>query len=272
MNAVIENTKGQRLAKVSAFAYVLLCTLFLFTLKCEGTEEMENMGIMVNLGTVDEGMLEDNIPTSPDNETVEAASEAASEEASSSEAELESTTQDLVPTNVNATPKPSNPTPKPTNNNSNTTQTPTNNTSPTKPQQTVNNEGLFAPNQGTGNNPGDQGNPNGNLESDIYGDISGSGFGGSGDGASLAGRSTVYKPIFSNPTNEFGKVVIKITVDKTGKVTKAELVALYSTNTNKALVDYAIQEAYKFKFNNVSGENNAKDKQIGKIVYNFTAN
>jgi hypothetical protein len=128
MNATIQNIKGQRIAKVSIVAYVLLCALLLFTLKCDGTEEMENMGIMVNLGTVDEGMFENNIPTSPDNETVEEASE----EASSSEAELESNTQDLVPTNVNASPKPSNPSTKPTNNTSNTTQTPTNNTSPSK--------------------------------------------------------------------------------------------------------------------------------------------
>ena len=127
-------------------------------------------------------------------------------------------------------------------------------------------------NQGIGNTPGDQGNLNGSLESDIYGDIAGSGFGGSGDGASLNGRGLVSKPNFSNPTNEFGKVVIKITVNKQGVVTKAELVSLYSTNTNQALVVYAIQEAYKFKFNNVVGQSGARDQQVGKIVYNFKAN
>lgn len=270
MNVAIENKRGQKIASVSAGAYVLLCALFLFTMKCEQNEEISNMGILVNLGTTETGMVEDNTPTAENTDVVEPVSEEVVEE-SASENELEAVTQDVETAPVVATPKPST---KPSN--TNTTNTETVKPEVVKdPAPTVNENALFNgnnnANQGTSNTAGDQGNPNGSLESDIYGDIAGSGFGGAGDGASLKGRGLVSKPNFSNPTNEFGKVVIKITVNKSGQVVKAELVSLYSTNTNQDLVKYALQEAYKFKFNNVASENGARDNQVGKIVYNFTA-
>jgi len=268
MNLTIENKSGERLAKVSSGAYILLCALFLFTLKCEKNDELSNMGIMVNLGTTETGMVEDNVPTAENMEVVEPASEEVVEESSSNE--MEAVTQDNVVTPVVATNKPSTK-PAITNNNATEAVKPVANPAPAVNENALFN-GANNANQGTGNKPGDQGNPNGSLESDIYGDIAGSGFGGAGDGASLKGRGLVSKPNFSNPTNEFGKVVIKITVNKSGQVVKAELVSLYSTNTNQDLVNYALQEAYKFKFNNVSSENGSKENQIGKIVYNFTAN
>ena len=270
MDLAIENKKGQRIASISAGAYVVLCALFLFTLKCEQKEEMSIMGIMVKLSTMETGMNEDNTPTAENTDEIEPVSEQMVEE-SAATSEIEALTQDVESTPVVATPKPSS---KPTT----TTTTNTETVKPEvvkEPKPQVDENALFNgnnnANQGTGNTSGDQGNPNGSLESNIYGDIAGSGFGGAGDGASLQGRGLVSKPNFSNPTNEFGKVVIKITVNKSGQVVKAELVSLYSTNTNQALVNYAIQEAYKFKFNNVSGESGARDNQVGKIVYNFTA-
>ena len=269
MNLTIENKSGERIARASAGAYIVLCILFLFTLKCEKNEEMSNMGIMVNLGTTETGMIEDNIPTAENTDVIEPVSEEVIE--SSSPNEIEAVTQDLVTAPVLATTKP---TTKPSSTNTSATET----VKPTvvkEPAPTVNENALFNgsnnANQGTCITAGDQGNPNGSLESDIYGDIAGTGFGGAGDGASLKGRGLVSKPKFSNPTNEFGKVVIKITVNKSGQVVKAELVSLYSTNTNQDLVNYALQEAYKFKFNNVASESGSRDNQVGKIIYNFTA-
>lgn len=269
MNTVLDNRKGERVAKISVGAYIVLCLLFLFVLRCEKKEELNNMGIMVNLGTTEIGMNENNTPTA---ENVEVEEEPQQEEVQESAAtnELEAVTQDVESAPVTATENPpANPS---------TNDNPVEESEPVEvedPGPVVDENALFNgnnnANQGTGNQSGDQGNPNGSLESDIYGDIAGSGFGGSGDGASLKGRGLVYKPNFSNPTNEFGKVVIKITVNKSGKVTNAELVSLYSTNTNNALVAYALQEAYKFKFNNVASESGARDSQVGKIIFNFTA-
>lgn len=270
MNLAVENTKGEKIARISAGAYILLCCLFLFVLRCEEKEELNNMGIMVNLGTVDEGMNSDNIPTAESQVIQEEQPKDEVVEESEASNELEAVTQDVEAAPVRATQKPSTNPVK--------TNEPVKDPKPAvvkDPGPQVDENALFNGNnnasQGTGNQAGDQGNPNGNLESDIYGDIVGNGFGGAGDGASLKGRGLLFKPNFSNPTNEFGKVVIRITVNKSGKVTNAELVSLHSTNTNQALVNYAIQEAYKFKFNNVASESGARDGQVGKIIFNFTA-
>jgi outer membrane biosynthesis protein TonB len=268
MRVALENKKGQRIASASAGAYVLLCILFLFTMKCEQNEDLSNMGIIVNLGTAETGMVADNVPSAEQVEEVEPVSEEVLEESASNE--IEAITQDAEMVPIVATNKP---TTEASNTNNNVTEA----VKPVvkDPAPAVNENALFSgsnnANQGTGNTAGDQGNPNGNLESDIYGDIAGSGFGGAGDGASLKGRGVTFKPDFENPTNEFGKVVIKITVNKAGQVVKAELISLYSTNTNQALVQKAIQEAYKFKFNNVSSQHGSRDNQVGKIIYNFTA-
>ncbi len=271
MNLSIENNKGQRIAKISTTAYVLLCGLFLFTLKCEQPDEINNMGIMINLGTMETGMVEDNTPTA---ENIEVEKEVVNEEVvkeSLNPNEIEAVTQDIVSAPIKATEEPAED-PSTYSSNAETSEPEVEVT----PEPVVDENALFSgtnnANQGTGNIAGDQGNLNGSIESDIYGDIAGNGFDGSGDGASLKGRGLVSKPIFNNPTNEFGKVVIKITVNKQGKVIKADLVSLYSTNTNQALVSYAMQEAYKFKFNNVASEEGARDNQVGKIIYNFKAN
>ena len=271
MDFTLENTKGQRIAKISTAAYVVLCALFLFVIKCEEKEVLNNMGVVINLGTMETGMNENNTPTAENTEITEEQPQQEVVEESAASNELEAVTQDVEATPVTASETPA--------------SNPSTNTNPVEevsepvevedPGPVVDENALFNgnnnSNQGTGKTAGDQGNINGSLESDIYGDIAGSGFGGSGDGASLKGRGLVSKPNFSNPTNEFGKVVIKITVNKAGKVINATLVSLYSTNTNQALVNYAIQEAYKFKFNNVSAESSSRDNQVGKIVYNFTA-
>lgn len=272
MNATLENIQGKRIAKISTAAYVLLCALFLFTLKCKQSEESSNMGIMVNLGTTDNGMNEDNIPTAENTIEPQETNPEPAQESQQSETEIESVTQEIEDVSVTATTKPNS---KPSNNNQQNTE----NTKPEPqpdPKPTVNENALFNgnnnANQGTGNTNGDQGNPNGSLESDIYGDIAGSGLGSSGRGWGLKGRGLVSKPSPTNPTNEYGNVTIKITVDKYGTVTNAEFTSFNSTTTNKDLVALAIKEAYKVKFNNVISDSKARDKQIGYVVFKFQAN
>lgn len=272
MNATLENIQGKRIAKISTVAYVLLCALFLFTLKCEQSEESANMGVMVNLGTTDVGMNEDNIPTAENTIEPQETNPEPVQESQQSEAEIESVTQEMEDVNVTASEKPNT---QSTSNNQTNTETAEPEPQP-DPKPTVNESALFNgtnnANQGTGNTSGDQGNPNGNLESDIYGDIAGNGLGSSGKGWGLKGRGLVSKPSPTNPTNEYGNVTIKITVDKHGTVTNAEFTSFNSTTTNRDLVALAIKEAYKVKFNNVVSDNKARDKQIGYVVFKFQAN
>lgn len=274
MELNLENIQGQRNARIASAVYVALCCLFLFTLKCEKSEEQSNMGVIVNLGTSETGMNEDNVPTAENTQEVqEQAAEEVVEEVSEASDDVEAVTQDIVQTNVTATNKPVTNTNNNTNNNT-PKPDPTPEPKP-DPKPTVNENALFSGNnnssQGTGNTPGDQGNPDGNLESNIYGDIAGSGLGSDGKGWGLNGRGLVSKPQPTNPTNEFGNVTVKITVDKYGKVINAEFTSFNSTTTNSALVNLAISEAYKVKFNNVATDGKARDKQVGYVVFKFKA-
>lgn len=273
MNIAIENIQGRKIARISSVAYVILCALFLFTLKCEQSEESSNMGIMVNLGTTDAGMYEDNIPTAENTIEPQETNPEHIQESQQSETDIESATQDIETTPITASENTSK---QPATNNNNTNNQVSKPEPQPDPKPAVNENALFNgnnnANQGTQNTNGDQGNPNGNLESDIYGDIAGNGLGSSGKGWGLKGRGLVSKPTPTNPTNEYGNVTIKITVDKYGTVSNAEFTSFNSTTTNRDLVALAIKEAYKVKFNNVATDSKARDKQIGYVVFKFQAN
>lgn len=108
--------------------------------------------------------------------------------------------------------------------------------------------GGIGPGDGTGEGPGKGGGK------------------GGGYGFSLAGRSVVVPPTLPKNINEEGKVVVDITVDKTGKVIKAEATGR-GTNTNSILLKtLARQAALATKFN-VSGE---FEEQKGTITIVFS--
>ncbi|OYQ35466.1 hypothetical protein CHU92_10845 [Flavobacterium cyanobacteriorum] len=119
---------------------------------------------------------------------------------------------------------------------------------------------------GTGNGTGG-GDGTGNGTGSGPGSGSGSG-GGSGSGRgtgvgnyTLAGRKALAK---SEPVgcNETGTVTVKITVDRSGSVIKADTDR--GTNASPCLMQQARAAAMKWKFD----AGNA-DKQVGQIVYNF---
>lgn len=119
--------------------------------------------------------------------------------------------------------------------------------------------------QGNDNLPGDKGNPSGDrYANSFYGNGTGN---GSGDGTSwgLKGRklSTPAKEV--QDCNEYGKVVVKIWVNRQGNVIKAER-SQGTTNTNPCLVNPALSAARKFKW---QPDSNAPETQIGFIEINF---
>ncbi len=134
-------------------------------------------------------------------------------------------------------------------------------------------------NQGIAGGQGNQGKENGDVNSNNYTGNGGSGGGnGSGNGTGvgngngpgtsvdLKDRKTLYLPKPVYDSDEQGKVVVTITVDKTGKVTKAVAGAKGTTVTDKALWKQSEQAAYKAKFNSKS---NAAIEQKGTITYIF---
>ncbi len=114
---------------------------------------------------------------------------------------------------------------------------------------------------------GNQGVATGDSNANKYG-AGGSGSGNSGSGVSfsLAGRNATSLPKPAYPGNDEGTVVVKVTVDKYGKVTAAEPGARGTTIANQTFWDEAKQAALKAKFN---VDNNAPAFQQGTISYRF---
>lgn len=114
---------------------------------------------------------------------------------------------------------------------------------------------------------GNQDVPNGYLNAGRYGPGgSDSGEQDSGISYSLAGRSAKSLPKPQYPGNDEGIVVVKVTVDKYGKVTAAEPGVRGTNIMNQQFWNEAKQAALKAKFNI---DENAPKFQQGTISYRF---
>lgn len=124
-------------------------------------------------------------------------------------------------------------------------------------------EGKAQGGQGNDNIAGDKGNPNGNpYANSYYGSGSGSDM---GSGWGLNGRSISSRGKEVQKCNEFGTVVVQITVNRNGNVIAAKY-AKGTTNTNPCLVEPALATARKHKW---QADSNAPETQIGFITVNF---
>jgi colicin import membrane protein len=118
-------------------------------------------------------------------------------------------------------------------------------------------------NQGETGQPGDQGNPNGTPDATNY-----EGQGGLGDGIGydLGGRGAKHLPKPAYDSEEQGKVVVEIKVDRTGKVVSAIAGARGTTIADLRLRRLAEEAALRSMF---SPDPNAPERQKGTITYNF---
>lgn len=125
-------------------------------------------------------------------------------------------------------------------------------------------------NQGIAGGKGDQGNPNGNPNSDSYKGNASSGNSGSGGAggvsirSGLDGRRITKLPSFEDEFNENAKVAVDITVDKAGNVTMAVVNQRGTTTTNQSIRAIALRKARSLKLNSGSAE-----EQTGTLVFNF---
>lgn len=117
--------------------------------------------------------------------------------------------------------------------------------------------------EGDDNKPGDKGSLDGDPYANSY---YGSGS-GSGGGYSLNGRSlTKSGQGFKQDCNEYGKVVVRIEVDKNGRVVRATPGVKGSTNTDPCLLAPAKKSAMSFRWN---ADSKAPTKQIGFVIVSF---
>ncbi len=112
---------------------------------------------------------------------------------------------------------------------------------------------------------GDQGDINGDKDSRNYEG------GGSGNGISfqLNGRSMVKRPVIKDNSQETGKVIVDIIVDRYGKVLRATPGARGSTTTDAILYKKAKDAAMQTKFN---ANPDAPEEQIGQMTFIFILN
>ena len=119
-----------------------------------------------------------------------------------------------------------------------------------------------------GEGPDDQGGNKGQLDGDPYAPsyFGGSGPGKGGVGYGLGGRGRPTKKIYKQECNEYGLVVVKIEVNRQGKVTKAEPGIRGTTNTHPCLLEPAKKIALSHKW---PADADAPAKQIGFVSINF---
>lgn len=157
---------------------------------------------------------------------------------------------------------------------------------PKEPVKTVDPRSIYkgkttiSTSQGTATQgKGDQGAPSGDPNSAYYGKAgTGTGVGegdgkgpGSGDGTggisyNLSGRNLVRKPSIDDSSQETGKVVVDITVNKDGTVINARPGARGTTTTSSLLFSKAKEAALKAKFNPSSA---GVEEQKGTITFVF---
>jgi hypothetical protein len=142
-----------------------------------------------------------------------------------------------------------------------------------KPEPVVNTKALYpgkkqnnSSSQGVSEGQGDQGSQDVDPNSNAY---TGGGVGTNGIAYKLGGRTVaeIKKPTYDS--QQQGKVVVTIRVNRNGKVISATPGAKGSTTTNTYLYSKAKEAALKTTF---EANTSAPEIQVGTIIYNFKLN
>ncbi|KJS07576.1 MAG: hypothetical protein VR77_00700 [Flavobacteriales bacterium BRH_c54] len=238
--------------------HLLLLLLFIqFGMTYQDPPEENAGGMVINFGTSDEGMGDVQPSSSETTTTSENTTTSETTTLSSAQENALTTTEESVEMNASQ----------------NATTTTNQNTTTQQTEQTVdenlsnalnalNNPNNNSTGDGNTGTPGDQGDESGDPSSSNYTG------GGTGNGVdfSLAGRSMVKVKKPNNPTQEDGKVVVEIVVDKNGKVIRATPGARGSSTTNPTLYKISKEAALEARFN-VKADAPAEQKGTMTFVY-----
>ncbi len=126
------------------------------------------------------------------------------------------------------------------------------------------NAGTTSTSEGVAGGTGNQGVPTGSVDSQNRGD--GSGQGNQGISYDLGDRGAQSLPKPNYDYQEGGKVVVEVSVDRSGKVIQANPGAKGSTTLNADLLRVAKEAALKARF---EPKADAPAVQKGTITYNF---
>ncbi len=127
-----------------------------------------------------------------------------------------------------------------------------------------NSDGEASGSEGNDNQTGDKGQPDGDPYANSYYGDPGTGSGGVGYG--LKGRGAPTRKIYKQECNESGLVVVRIEVDRSGNVIKAEPGVRGTTNNASCLIEPAKKIALSHKWR---ADSKAPARQIGFVSVNF---
>lgn len=125
-------------------------------------------------------------------------------------------------------------------------------------------DGPTSDGEGPGDGPGDKGDLDGNPYAP-YDGTPGSGNGGVGYG--LNGRGKPDYKIYEGCENEYGRIMVDIVVDRSGKVIEATPGVRGSNNATTCLKEQARKIAMSYKW---PANSKAPARQFGKVVVNFS--
>ena len=125
-------------------------------------------------------------------------------------------------------------------------------------------DGETTGSEGNDNQVGDKGQPDGNPYANSYFGDPGTGSGGVGYG--LNGRGVPTRKVYKQDCNESGLVVVRIEVDRSGKVVKADPGVKGTTNNAACLLEPAKKIALSHKWR---ADSKAPTRQIGFVSVNF---
>ena len=120
---------------------------------------------------------------------------------------------------------------------------------------------IFSSGLGGGSDQQDAGDEDGDPNADILTGMS-TGKGDLGDG--LDDRGLVFVPQIEDDSQKTGKVVIKVCVDKSGRVVEQHYTQRGSTTTDEYLINVALSAAARYRFTTSDQE-----KQCGTITIEF---
>ena len=272
------NTDNNKtIAAVIAFGFhgllALLFFLVVFKTPIPPFPEASTPGIEINFGTSDDGMGDVQPEDNSNTENVSSPTSENISKTTNNEAKAEP--KNYVTQNTEEAPViEKNPTKTTENTSENNTAKENTNSQPT-----VNASALYkgkTKNNSTGEGEtgkaGDQGSKEGSPDAKYHGKGSGNGDTPNSDGnekgprINLANRKKISLTIPKSSSNEEGKVVVQITVDKNGTVINARAGIKGTTNTNPSLLAIARQAAMNSKFN---VDPDAPEEQTGFITYEF---
>lgn len=236
--------------------HALLLLLFLFVGMSYPDPPPPEEGITINFGNSEDGMGDNPTEELSESES-ETSEQSTTNTSSSSAAEQQVQTQNTTETvNINAS-----------NNTSQSTTTTQNSTSQNLSEalNAFNSSTSSSSNEGETGNQGNQGSLEGDLNSNNY---TGGGV-GNGVTYSLSGRTLLSMPKIEDNSQEQGKVVVDIVVDKFGKVIKATPGGRGSTTTSPILYKKAVEAALKTKFN---AKPELVSDQKGQMTFVFILN